>query len=115
MKRLPTFRGYTVDRRLSEFRKLVYGRLPEFIPFESPKGQRLLRAMGRERERQRRDEQEEPRNPAVLHDEPPPKVGNVDSLSSSRDAVVVADHGEVVNAGEPIGKAGTLVSRRSLQ
>ncbi len=53
MKRLPTFRGYTVDRRLSEFRKLVYGQMPEFIPFESPKGQRLLRALRRERARQR--------------------------------------------------------------
>ena len=54
MKRLPTFRGYTVDRRLCEFRKLVSGQMPEFIPFESAKGQRLLRAMRRERAQQRR-------------------------------------------------------------
>ncbi len=54
MTRLPTFRGYTVDRRLGEFRKVAYGEAAEFVPFESAKGQRLLRAMRRERERQRR-------------------------------------------------------------
>jgi hypothetical protein len=53
MKRLPTFRGYTVDRRLCEFRKLIYGQTLGFIPFESAKGQKLLRAMQRERARQR--------------------------------------------------------------
>ena len=54
MKRLPTFRGYTVDRRLGEFRKFEYSEAAEFVPFESPKGQRLLRAMRRERAHQRR-------------------------------------------------------------
>jgi len=53
MKPLPTFRGYTVDRQLCEFRKLVYGQVPEFVPVESAKGQRLLQAMRRERARQR--------------------------------------------------------------
>ena len=53
MKRLPTFRGYTVDRRLCEFRKLVVGQQPEFVPFESAKGRQLLRAMRRKRARQR--------------------------------------------------------------
>lgn len=43
MKQLPTFKGYTVDMRLSEFRRLVYGETPEFIPFDSPKGRRLWR------------------------------------------------------------------------
>ena len=40
---LPKFRGYTVYNRLREFRKIEYGQLPEFIPFESPKGRRLLK------------------------------------------------------------------------
>jgi hypothetical protein len=42
MKRLPTFEGYTVDARLEEFRKVEYGKRPEFVPFESKKGQALL-------------------------------------------------------------------------
>ena len=54
MKALPIFRGYTVDRSLSEFRKVIAGETAEFVPFESPKGQRLLRAMRRERAHQRR-------------------------------------------------------------
>ncbi len=41
---LPEFRGYTVDERLREFRKIKYGELPEFIPFDSNQGQRLLAA-----------------------------------------------------------------------
>ena len=53
MNRLTTFRGYTVDRRLGEFRKLVAGQQPEFIPFASTKGQRLLRALRREGARHR--------------------------------------------------------------
>ena len=51
MKALATFRGYTVDRRLCEFRKLEDGHTMEFVPFESAKGQRLLRAMCRARQR----------------------------------------------------------------
>jgi hypothetical protein len=54
MKRLPTYRGYTVDRRLCEFRKGAFGPRPEFVPFESVKGQGLLRAMRRERIREGR-------------------------------------------------------------
>jgi len=42
MRVLPTFRGYTVDVRLKEFRKAVIGEWPEFIPFDSPKGERLF-------------------------------------------------------------------------
>lgn len=39
---LPTFKGYTVDMRLQEFRKIKMNQLPEFIPFTSDKGARLL-------------------------------------------------------------------------
>jgi hypothetical protein len=41
MRRLPTFKGYTVDCRLREFRK-VGERGIEFIPFDSVVGRRLL-------------------------------------------------------------------------
>ena len=41
--RLPEFNGYTIDFRLSEFRKVIYGKSIEFIPFESRKGKKLLR------------------------------------------------------------------------
>ena len=46
-RRLPEFNGYTVDFRLKEFRKVVYGKSIEFIPFESKKGKKLLRKMKR--------------------------------------------------------------------
>ena len=39
---LPTFKGYTVDMRLKEFRKAVWGKEIEFLSFESAKGKRLL-------------------------------------------------------------------------
>lgn len=39
---LPTFKGYTVDMRLREFRKAVVGEPLEFIPFNSPDGKKLL-------------------------------------------------------------------------
>jgi hypothetical protein len=39
---LPTFKGYTVDMRLREFRKATIGEKLEFIPFESPEGKELL-------------------------------------------------------------------------
>ena len=46
--RLPTFefngQSYTVDFRLREFRHLVLGELPEYVPFESARGRVLLRA-----------------------------------------------------------------------
>ncbi len=41
---LPEFGGYTVDERLRQFRKIKYGELPEFIPFDSNQGQCLLAA-----------------------------------------------------------------------
>ena len=42
---LPRFKGYTVDFRLREFRKAEYPKVLEFIPFDSPKGRKLLREM----------------------------------------------------------------------
>jgi hypothetical protein len=49
MRQLKAFKGYTVDVRLLEFRK-VHGRPDahgpiEFVDFESAKGQRLLQQM----------------------------------------------------------------------
>jgi hypothetical protein len=52
---LPVFRGYTVDERLHEFRKVNHGSINEspsieFVAFDSPKGRRLLKAwLGRSR------------------------------------------------------------------
>ncbi len=42
MRQLPTFKGYTVDFRVKEFRKVIFGKLPEFLPFDSPKGLKLV-------------------------------------------------------------------------
>lgn len=41
-----TYQGkvWTVDERLGEFRHIVYGEIPEFVPFDSDLGLRLLRA-----------------------------------------------------------------------
>ena len=39
---LPTFKGYTVDMRLREFRKAIPGVTLEFIPFDSPEGEVML-------------------------------------------------------------------------
>jgi hypothetical protein len=39
---LPTFKGYSVDLRLREFRRAIPGVVIEFIPFDSPKGIKLL-------------------------------------------------------------------------
>ena len=39
---LPTFNGYTVDMRLKEFRRAIPDVTLEFIPFNSPKGKKLL-------------------------------------------------------------------------
>jgi hypothetical protein len=45
---LPTYRGYTVDERLREFRK-VHKKLGvpsiEFIPFDSKKGRMIIAGM----------------------------------------------------------------------
>lgn len=42
IKILPKFRGYTVDMRLQEFRKIEMDKLPQFIPFTSDRGARLF-------------------------------------------------------------------------
>jgi hypothetical protein len=39
---LPTFKGYTVDMRLKEFRRAIPDVTLEFIPFNSPEGEKLL-------------------------------------------------------------------------
>jgi hypothetical protein len=39
---LPVFKGYTVDLRLGEFRKIKADKLPEFISLLSNKGARLF-------------------------------------------------------------------------
>lgn len=46
-ERLPSFKGYIIDKRLREFRKIEYGRMPEFISFDSPKGQNLINDMAK--------------------------------------------------------------------
>ena len=43
--RLPTFKGYTVDVRLREFRKAIPDKILEFISFDSRKGKKLLKTM----------------------------------------------------------------------
>lgn len=44
-RKLPEFKGYTVDERLREFRKVVHGKSIEFIGFDSRKGIKLLKKM----------------------------------------------------------------------
>ena len=45
IRRLKTFKGYTVDVRLQQFRKMEPHELPEFIEFSSTEGQQLLAHM----------------------------------------------------------------------
>jgi hypothetical protein len=42
---LKEFQGYTIDLRLKQFRKIEMDDLPEFIEFDSEKGQQLLAEM----------------------------------------------------------------------
>ena len=42
IRKLPIFKGYTVDLRRQEFRKIEPDKLPEFIPLLSNKGARLF-------------------------------------------------------------------------
>ena len=39
---LPTFKGFTVDLRLQEFRRAIPDVTLEFNSFDSPKGEKLL-------------------------------------------------------------------------
>lgn len=47
-KQLPTFKGYVVDERLGQFRKLKLGEKPEFIEFSSQRGRKLQEALWQE-------------------------------------------------------------------
>jgi len=44
---LPTFNGFTVDKRLRQFRKAVPHSVMEFIEFDSMHGKKLLEEMRR--------------------------------------------------------------------
>ena len=50
LKKLRLYRGYTVDTRLKEFRKVHRGKnselIIEFVPFSSAKGKKLLLGLG---------------------------------------------------------------------
>ena len=43
--RLPTFKGYVVDVKLMQFRKMKADKLAKFIPFDSKKGLDLIEEM----------------------------------------------------------------------
>ena len=45
LRKLPTFKGYTVDERLREFRKFEPGQLGEFIAFDSDQGRKLIKEL----------------------------------------------------------------------
>lgn len=51
VRQLKKFKGYTVDLRLQEFRKVEYGEIHEFIEFANPKGKKLLAQMHEEETR----------------------------------------------------------------
>ena len=42
---LPTFRGFTVDKRLKQFRKVIPQESLEFVEFDSLEGEALLEEM----------------------------------------------------------------------
>lgn len=50
-RKLPSFeyggKLWTVDPRLKEFRFIVHGEMPEFVPFDSDKGMKLLEEWSR--------------------------------------------------------------------
>ncbi len=45
VRKLKEFQGFTVDLRLQQFRKMEYGKQPQFIEFASLKGKKLLAQM----------------------------------------------------------------------
>ena len=48
VRQLQTFKGYTVDFRLKQSRKIPLDTLPEFIDFDSPEGEELCNEMHEE-------------------------------------------------------------------
>ena len=48
VRKLKAFKGYTVDLRLQEFRKMKPHELPVFLEFASPQGKKLLAQMHEE-------------------------------------------------------------------
>jgi len=48
VRQLQTFKGYTVDFRLRQFRKVPSDAWPEFIDFDSPEGEKLCDEMHEE-------------------------------------------------------------------
>ncbi len=46
--KLKEFKGYTVDLRVQEFRRITHGGCMEFIPFDIPEGKKLLSQMHEE-------------------------------------------------------------------
>lgn len=52
MEKLPTYKGYTIDEQLGQFRKVKHDKQGnpsiEFIPFDSEKGNALLFAINLE-------------------------------------------------------------------
>ena len=44
-RKLPTYKGYTIDVRCRQFRKIKWTKLPEFHSFRSDKGDKLLSAL----------------------------------------------------------------------
>jgi hypothetical protein len=53
---LPVFKGYTVDVRLQEFRRIKRDKPMEFISFTSSEGQRLLLAMAQQAAKAEKEE-----------------------------------------------------------
>ncbi len=49
-RRLLRWRGYTVDLRLRELRRLIFGDTPLFVPFDSEQGEILLRRYNKEKQ-----------------------------------------------------------------
>jgi len=60
IRRLPTFKGYTIDVRLKEFRKAEWDRPLEFIAFESEVGRKILAEMENQPEAVRTYQEESP-------------------------------------------------------
>ena len=42
MKKLPIYKGWTVDYKLKQFRKIPLNKLPQFVDFDSDLGDKLF-------------------------------------------------------------------------